>query len=333
MPTHVNDYTIPKGKYYWDEWDAADNPQGEEYLGNTPGSDLSIESQVQDHFSADSGVSEKDDTTVIQIDRANTITVDNITAANIARFLSASLADLIQAAATVTDDDKPIATADRYYQMGKAADGASGVRGISAVTMKAKEGDDASAWVTATAYAVGAVVIPGTPNDHWYMATVGGTSDVAEPTFPTDGSTVADNDITWQDMGPILYVKDTDYEEVSLPLGRIYTMPGGNLATAVALAAAVGVTFGLRFGYDRASNTRVQIKTGDARSVTGSLRLIADNPKGTNRDFYFPKVTLTPTGTLSLKSAESNYQEMQFEMEIGKRDDTTEAIYVDGRAA
>ena len=36
---------------------------------------------------------------------------------------------------------------------------------------------------------------------HYYKVTVAGTSDATEPTWPTDGTTVVDNEVTWQDLG------------------------------------------------------------------------------------------------------------------------------------
>ena len=57
-------------------------------------------------------------------------------------------------------------------------------------------------WVTITVYTEGDIVIPITANGHSYICTVGGTSDVAEPTFPTTpGETVSDATVTWTENG------------------------------------------------------------------------------------------------------------------------------------
>lgn len=75
-------------------------------------------------------------------------------------------------------------------------------------------------WAATTAYTVES----GNPGDqdyvaaswvyagtHLYKCTVAGTSGAAEPTWPTDGSTVTDGTVTWQDMGAFAAVKDTDF--------------------------------------------------------------------------------------------------------------------------
>jgi hypothetical protein len=57
-----------------------------------------------------------------------------------------------------------------------------------------------AAHAVSTAYAAGDYVTAGL---HYYRAENNGTSAASPPTWPTDGGTVIDNDITWQDMGEI----------------------------------------------------------------------------------------------------------------------------------
>ena len=75
------------------------------------------------------------------------------------------------------------------------------------------------AWLPATAYSVGDYAQPTTPNSHYYVCTVAGTSDAAEPvSWPTDGSTVSDNDVTWDDTGTTLPISgggDDIFSDVS----------------------------------------------------------------------------------------------------------------------
>lgn len=55
-------------------------------------------------------------------------------------------------------------------------------------------------WVLSTAYTVGKIVTPTTPNGKVYRCTVAGTSSAIEPTWPTSslGSTVTDGGVTWE---------------------------------------------------------------------------------------------------------------------------------------
>lgn len=63
---------------------------------------------------------------------------------------------------------------------------------------------DAPAWTADETITTGTVRLPTAGNNHWYQAQTDGTTHATtEPTWPTDGSTVADNTVTWKDMGTI----------------------------------------------------------------------------------------------------------------------------------
>jgi len=58
--------------------------------------------------------------------------------------------------------------------------------------------DSATTWQPSTLYAVGAIVVPTTPNGHYYRCTTGGISYGVEPTWPTViGRSVIDNGAVW----------------------------------------------------------------------------------------------------------------------------------------
>ena len=62
------------------------------------------------------------------------------------------------------------------------------------------------AWVGEDTYDVGDLVKPTTPNAHYYKCieatgSKASSASESEPTWPTDGSTVEDTDLVWQDMG------------------------------------------------------------------------------------------------------------------------------------
>ncbi len=121
-----------------------------------------------------------------------------------------------------------------------------------AVTDEPDVPENASAWVATTAYALGDWVEPISPTGFAFKATVAGTSDASEPTWPTtEGDTVVDATVTWTtyligtqadeimqlvgveerilgkgyNAGAVVvkditdvttYVKDTDYSEVAI---------------------------------------------------------------------------------------------------------------------
>lgn len=59
-----------------------------------------------------------------------------------------------------------------------------------------------AAWQASTAYSLNAFVQPTSANGHYYKATAStGSSGLVEPTWPTNGTTVADGDVTWTDQG------------------------------------------------------------------------------------------------------------------------------------
>lgn len=59
-----------------------------------------------------------------------------------------------------------------------------------------------AAWQATHDYALNDLVQPTTPNGHYYKATAdAGSSDSVEPTWPTNGTTVVDDGITWTDQG------------------------------------------------------------------------------------------------------------------------------------
>lgn len=113
------------------------NPGGELYFGNTPEFKLSIDSQSLDHFSSDRGVREKDNSVILQTDRKATLSTDNISVENLALMFLGVNSIQSQAATAVTAENlATIAIADATYQLGVTAGNPTGVRRVTAVTLK-----------------------------------------------------------------------------------------------------------------------------------------------------------------------------------------------------
>lgn len=119
--------------------------------------------------------------------------------------------------------------------------------------------------------------------------------------------------------GVTTLVAGTDYV-VDLELGRVEILLGG--ATVVN-----GDDLTAEFNVE--AKSRQRIVTAANATIDGALRFIATNPKGTLLDYYMPYVRLSPNGEYALKGEE--WQQIGFNLDIQKLNDTTESIYVDGR--
>ncbi len=112
-------------------------PAGELYFGNTPEFKLSIESQSLDHYSSDQGVKEKDNSVVLQTDRKATLSCDNISPANLALMFLGINSIQSQVATPVTAETVvAVGVSDAWYQLGTTDANPSGVRRVSAFTLK-----------------------------------------------------------------------------------------------------------------------------------------------------------------------------------------------------
>lgn len=121
-------------------------------------------------------------------------------------------------------------------------------------------------------------------------------------------------------VGGTVQTQSTNYT-IDYDLGRLYVLD--NAATITD-----GTDYVLTYNTVVATNKRV---ASSNKSIYAALRFVADNPAGENRDFYLPYVKLAPDGDYSLIG--DDWQTMGFNMEILKRDDLTESMYIDGRAA
>lgn len=252
------DYTIPRGKLYFDQFTSGTtDATGERYLGHTP--EISVGTSVEDikHYNSDTAENALDKSVTLRVDRTLKFTLDSIDEDNIAMFLLGSKSTVTQTSGTVTDESMTTsAVLDRYYQMGDSTANPSGVKGVTAVSVKA-----------------------------------GTLGSETTKTLTTD------------------YTAD-------LTNGRIYIVAGG----AITAGMSVLVT------YTRTANSRVQIISGGTM-IEGAFRHIADNKTGTNRNTFWPQVSLKPDGDFAMKG--NDWQKVGFTADILKLG-TLATTYVDG---
>ena len=147
----TNQYLIPRGRVYFDPYDANEQLTGEIALGNCPGVSLSISTEKKDHFSSESGLRQKDGSWVIQVDRTGKLSCDNFSARNAALWLAGTNERKTQAATPVTGELRDVLPG-RQYQLGATPTNPLGVRNVTAITVKNEGGT--TTYVSGTDYNV-----------------------------------------------------------------------------------------------------------------------------------------------------------------------------------
>lgn len=114
---------------------------------------------------------------------------------------------------------------------------------------------------------------------------------------------------------------DADYQ-LDTELGRIYIVPGGGIADGTVLTS----------DYNTTAVSWEQIASNSLGAKEGTLRFIAHNARGINRDAFFASVVMKPNGDAVWKSRDA-VQKFAFAVSIQKPTDGTPAMYINGRAA
>lgn len=120
------------------------------------------------------------------------------------------------------------------------------------------------------------------------------------------------------EAGTQTYVAGEDYN-VDPETGAVQIMAGGGIAAGK-----------VNFGYTPVAGTYTRLKTGGNTSFLAAIRVIADNAAGSNKDWYMPRCTLTPSGELPIVSNEVEFVTVEFDVDVLKSANA-EAVYAGGR--
>ncbi len=132
-------YVIPRGRAFFDPFDANGNLTGEIPFGNSPELTLTIATEKADHFSSQKGLREKDASVVVQVDRTGNLVCDNITSSNYGLWLSGTNEKITQSAVAVTAELRAVIPG-RFYQLGSTDANPMGVRNVTGITVKNEAG-------------------------------------------------------------------------------------------------------------------------------------------------------------------------------------------------
>lgn len=131
----ASEYQIPRGRLYFDPRNpATDALTGEEEFGNCPSFSISIATEKLEHFASTSGMREKDDSRTVEINRTAKLVCDNVSLANLARYLSGEVETVTQESGTVAAATLAVIPG-RFYQLGQSTANPAGDRNISALVV------------------------------------------------------------------------------------------------------------------------------------------------------------------------------------------------------
>lgn len=116
-----------------------------------------------------------------------------------------------------------------------------------------------------------------------------------------------------------VYVLNTDYT-LDADTARIQIVEGGGIADDT----------GITIDFDTVAKSITRVVTAADAEIKGAIRFISTNPQGEKFDYFFPYVSLKPNGDFALKSGEE-WQQLGFQFEVLKKDDNTEAMYINGQ--
>lgn len=133
-----NNYTLGRGEIHFGRFASGnfENNPGFRYLGNTPEFQLTIQTEMLDHFSSDRGIREKDQSVAIETTRQGSLVTDNINPDNVSLFFFGNKATLAQTSAVGTVESFPAVVLDNGLQLGISATNPTGVRSVSNVVVK-----------------------------------------------------------------------------------------------------------------------------------------------------------------------------------------------------
>ena len=131
-------YTLGSGEVWFGQFAPATTvvAGGMEYIGNTPSFNINTDSESLDHFDADHGLRQKDDTVLLELNRAGSFTCDHMSPRNIARWLLGTASIVSQGILTSVVQLVEGVTPGRRIQIGESGANPFGVRGLSTVLVE-----------------------------------------------------------------------------------------------------------------------------------------------------------------------------------------------------
>lgn len=130
---------VGAGRLYIDVLDASGKPQGERYMGSSPGFVINAVTEEVTTYDDDGPIGAQLDQVVTTLSRSFTATVKDISMDNLALFVVGDKDTQTDEATAVTDEEITVKHG-LWYQLGVSAAKPAGVRAVTAVTVSDKTG-------------------------------------------------------------------------------------------------------------------------------------------------------------------------------------------------
>lgn len=153
MKPEAQKIVLGAGYLYFAANDADGNPQGERYLGDTPGFTITPSSENLQVYSSDGPVAELLEDITTQVTREASITAQNVSIENLAAFLVATAGTHDQTSDQVTGEEFTVSPG-HWYQLGETDTDYRGVRNVSNVAVTLDPGGTATSLTEDSDYTV-----------------------------------------------------------------------------------------------------------------------------------------------------------------------------------
>jgi hypothetical protein len=347
-------YVVGRGRVFFAPFLAGTMTPGPEgYFGNTPSLELTQATTDLKHYSSEAGLKVQDGAVTLERNITAQFACDNISPSNLALWWGATSNPVNQAATVSAATQQFTVQPGYWYQIGSTANSPLGLSNLASVTYAGVEEVDATGTVTFTAQpAVNDTVTIG-GNVITFVATAPGAAQVelggnyagtAQEFLQYVNVNSAQLGVSASGAGAVITLNSNVYGTAgnAITLAKSSagitvsgaTLTGGTSGTSQALVEGVDVQTDLQGGrfqvlttggvqpnsvitatYELAAAATDIVITNEI-DIYGALRFVADNPVGTNTDYYFPYVKLQSSGNFSLKG--DAWQTMTFQGEVLK---------------
>lgn len=356
-------YVVGRGRLFFGQFKTGTRtPRGQLYFGNTPALSLSQSEDTLDHYSSEGGVRVKDASVSLQNDSSGSFQCDNISLPNLALWFRGYQTTNIEAGSgyatgTITFSTAVPADGDKVTINGQditfVAANPTGMEVLIAGTIEGQATalanfiNDMSSALGVTASVAAAVVTltavaPGAAGNAITIAKTAATpANITVSGATLAGGTDATETLAdvergrWYQLGVTSDLPQgvrrigsvtitgvsADSFTIDADAGRIYINED---ATDIVDGDDLAVNYGVKAGVD-------DIVVARSDTIEGEMTFIANNAAGSNDDYFWPYVKLTPDGDFALKGDE--WLNITFNFEILKRDSLVERQYITRRRA